>query len=200
MSAEHAPMPENEPQDELHETLSPNGDAEAAIAALQALVEQKETELATLKDQTLRALADAENSRRRAERDAQESAKYALTGFARDLVGVLENLQRAVASIPDTLKQEQPSVASLATGVEMTLHELLAAFEKHGIKRIDPLGQKFDHNLHQAVAQIPGTDAEEGTVVQVLQAGYTIHDRLLRPAMVGVAMKGEPAKHVDTKA
>ncbi len=200
MSAEPASMPENEPQDELNEAASPNDDAEAAIAALQALVEQKENDLATLKDQTLRALADAENSRRRAERDAQEGAKYALTGFARDLVGVLENLQRATGSISDTLKQEQPAVASLATGVEMTLNELLSTFEKHGIKRIDPMGQKFDHNLHQAVAQIPGTDAEEGTVVQVLQAGYTIHDRLLRPAMVGVAMKGEAAKHVDTKA
>lgn len=177
-----------------------NENAEAAIAALQALVEQKEAEIAVMKDQALRALAEAENTRRRAERDVQESSKYAVTGFARDLVGVLENLQRALGSISETLKQEQPAVANLATGVEMTLNELMHAFEKQQIKRIDPMGQKFDHNLHQAVAQVAAPDAEEGTVVQVLQAGYTIHDRLLRPAMVGVAMKGEAAKQVDTKA
>lgn len=202
MSAEHAPVPQEEPQElpeGANETIA-NADPEMAIIALQSALEQKEAELSALKDQALRALAEAENTRRRAERDVQESAKYATTSFARDLVSVLENLQRATASIPDTLKAEQPAVANLATGVEMTLNELLGAFEKHGIKRIDPMGQKFDHNLHQAVAQLPTPDAEEGTVVQVLQAGYTIHDRLLRPAMVGVAMKGEAAKQVDTKA
>ena len=195
-----APEPAPMPEDELPEDAIANDDAEAAIAALQALVEQKDNDLAALKDQTLRALAEADNTRRRAERDAQESTKYALTGFARDLVGVLENLQRALGSIPEALKSEQPQVATLATGVEMTLNELLVIFEKQGIKRIDPMGQKFDHNLHQAVAQIATPDAEEGTVVQVLQAGYTIHDRLLRPAMVGVAMNGAAAKHVDTQA
>lgn len=195
-AAEHAP----EPQDTLPEDITVNDDAEAAVAALQALVEQKDAEIAVMKDQALRALAEAENTRRRAERDVQESAKYAVTGFARDLVGVLENLQRALSSIPDALKQEHPQVATLATGVEMTMGELLSAFEKQRITRIDPMGQKFDHNLHQAVAQIATPDAEEGTVVQVLQAGYTIHDRLLRPAMVGVAMKGDAAKQVDTQA
>lgn len=197
MSAEHAPVPQDEPQD-VPEAM--NDDPEAAIIALQEALEQKESELGALKDQALRALAEAENTRRRAERDVQESAKYATTSFARDLVSVLENLQRATSSISDTLKAEQPAVANLATGVEMTLNELLGAFEKHGIKRIDPMGQKFDHNLHQAVAQIAAPDVEEGTVVQVLQAGYTIHDRLLRPAMVGVAMKGDAARQVDTKA
>lgn len=177
-----------------------NDSPEAAIAALQALIAQKDGEIAGMKDQALRALAEAENVRRRAERDVAETSKYAVTGFARDLVSVLENLQRAVESIPAQVKAEQPVVANLATGVEMTLNELLGAFEKHGIRRIDPLGQKFDHNLHQAVAQITTPDAEEGTVVQVLQAGYTIHDRLLRPAMVGVASKGETPKQVDTQA
>ncbi len=191
----------NMPEDALPEAQEiMNDDAEAAIAALQALVEQKETDLASLKDQALRALAEAENTRRRAERDIAESSKYAVTSFARDLVSVLENLQRALSSVPEQLKQEHAAVANLATGVEMTLNELLSAFEKQRITRIDPMGEKFDHNLHQAVAQIATPDAEEGTVVQVLQAGYTIHDRLLRPAMVGVAMKGEAPKQVDTKA
>lgn len=200
--SEAQPLPSDE-----HNTAAPeHTDAsatepspEAAVRALQALLDDKDKELAGMKDQALRALADAENTRRRAEREVGDMSKYAVTGFARDLVSVIENLQRAVESVPGELKQSQPAVASLATGVEMTLKELLGVFERHGIARIDPLGQKFDHNYHQAVAQIEGTDAEPGTVVQVLQAGYIIHDRLLRPAMVGVA-SGAPAKQVDTQA
>jgi molecular chaperone GrpE len=185
---------ENEP------TLPPEADPEAIARALQAVLEEKETEIAALRDQSLRALAEAENIRRRAERELADMSKYAVTGFARDLVSVLENLQRAVDSIPAELKQAQPAVANLATGVEMTLQELLSIFARQGIKRIDPMGQKFDHNFHQAVAQIETPDAEPGTVVQVLQAGYVIHDRLLRPAMVGVAASTAPAKQVDTQA
>lgn len=176
-----------------------NDDAEAAVHALQALLEEKDKEMAALKDQSLRALADAENTRRRTERELADMSKYAVTGFARDLVSVLENLQRAVDAIPAELKQSQPAVAGLATGVEMTLQELLGIFSRQGIQRIDPLGQKFDHHFHQAVAQIEAPDAEPGSVVQVLQAGYVIHDRLLRPAMVGVAAAGSAAQ-VDTKA
>jgi molecular chaperone GrpE len=127
-------------------------------------------------------------------------SKYAVTGFARDLVSVLENLQRAVDSIPADIKESQPAVANLAVGVEMTLKELLGVFARQGIQRIDPMGQKFDHNFHQAVAQIDTPDAAAGTVVQVLQCGYVIHDRLLRPAMVGVASAASAAKQVDTSA
>jgi molecular chaperone GrpE len=182
-----------EPQDE---TPGP----EAMARALQALLEEKEKELAAVKDQALRALAETENTRRRTERELADMSKYAVTGFARDLVGVLENLQRALDSIPEELAAREPAVASLYTGVEMTLKELLAVFARQGIKRIDPLGQKFDHNFHQAVAQIDTPDAEPGTVVQVLQAGYTIQDRLLRPAMVGVAATATPEKKLDTSA
>lgn len=178
--------------DEQNESGMPEGEnaeasPEAIARALQAVIEQKEAEIAALKDQALRALAETENTRRRGERELADMSKYAVTGFARDLVGVIENLQRAVESIPAEMKEANPAVKNLAIGVEMTLTELLGVFTKHGIKRIDPMGQKFDHNFHQAVAQIPTPDAEAGTVVQVLQAGYVIHDRLLRPAMVGVA-------------
>lgn len=172
---------------------------EAMVRALQALLEEKDKELAAARDQALRALAETENSRRRAERELADMSKYAVTGFARDLVNVLENLQRALAAISPEQKAADPSLANLATGVEMTMKELLGVFEKHGIHRLDPLGQKFDHNFHQAVAQIDTPDAEPGIIVQVLQAGYVIHDRLLRPAMVGVAA-GSQAKQVDTSA
>jgi molecular chaperone GrpE len=192
-----SPMTENvetapEPQDTAE--ASP----EAIARALGALLEEKEAEIAVLKDQALRALAETENTRRRAERELQDMSKYAVTGFARDLVSVLENLQRALDSIPAQMKEAQPAVANLAVGVEMTLKELLAAFNKQSIQRIDPMGQKFDHNFHQAVAQIDTPDAPAGTVVQVLQAGYVIHDRLLRPAMVGVA--AGVAKQLDASA
>lgn len=173
---------------------------EAVARALQAVIDEKDKELAALKDQALRALAEAENTRRRAEREQQETSKYAVSRFAGDLVNVLENLQRATSSIPETLRAEHQAVANLAVGVEMTLKELLGAFEKHGIRRIDPKGQKFDHQLHQAVAQMPDEAAEPGTVLQVVQAGYTIHDRLLRPAMVVVATRAETSAPLDTRA
>ena len=184
-------LPENEPP---VEQASP----EAIARAMGAVIEEKEAEIVALKDQALRALAETENTRRRAERELQDMSKYAVTGFARDLVNVLENLQRAVDNIPAELKETQPAVANLAVGVEMTLKELLGIFNRQGIQRIDPMGQKFDHNFHQAVAKIDTPDADAGTVVQVLQAGYVIHDRLLRPAMVGVA--AGVAKQVDVGA
>lgn len=174
-------------------TAGQTGECTDEVAALRL-------EVAALKEQVLRAMADADNIRKRARRDVEEAGKYAVTAFARDLVNVAENLQRTIDSIPTEQRAGDAALRSLAEGVELTLKELLSAFEKHGIRRIDPLGEKFDHNYHQAVVQIDSPDHEAGTIVQVLQAGYTIHDRLLRPAMVGVAKQGEPQKKVDTTA
>ena len=195
-TAPQAELPEETEAVAPHNTASP----EAINRALQALLEDKDKELAAMKDQALRALAEAENTRRRSERELQDMSKYAVTGFARDLVSVLENLQRALDNIPQELTSSQPAVGNLYTGVEMTLKELLGIFARQGIQRIDPMGEKFDHNLHQAVAQIETPDAAPGHVVQVLQAGYTIHDRLLRPAMVGVAAAASAEKKLDTSA
>ena len=197
------PMPISEP--ESAETATPEQTAaeaspEAMARALQALLEQKESELAAMKDQALRALAEAENTRRRTEREIADTSKYAVSNFARDLVNVLENLQRAVDAISPELRESQPAVATLATGVEMTLQELLQVFERQGIKRIYPVGEKFDHNYHQAVAQVEAAGVEPGSVVQVLAAGYSIHDRLLRPAMVSVATANHSSGALDTKA
>jgi molecular chaperone GrpE len=170
-----------------------NGEAEK-IAGLEA-------EVTKYKDQWMRAAAETDNVRKRAERDQQETSKYAITSFARDMVSVLENLKRASEMITPEARASSESMKTFAEGVDLTLAELLAAFERHGIKRIDPLHQKFDHNLHQAVVQIEHPDFEPGTVVQVVQAGYTIHDRLLRPAMVAVSKQGDDAsKKVDTSA
>ena len=193
-----AEMPEELPE----EIIAPAEQSPEAIArALQSVIEAKDAEIAALKDQSLRALAEVENIRRRAEREQADTSKYAVSKFAGDLVSVLENLMRATSSITEEQRESSPVFKNLALGVEMTQQELLSTFEKYGIRRIDPLGQKFDHQLHQAVAQIASADAESGTVVQVLQAGYVIHDRLLRPAMVGVATNATPGDAlVDEKA
>ena len=173
--------------------------ASAAVADLRSAA--LEQEAAKLRDQLLRAVAETDNVRKRAERDREETAKYAITKFAGDMVSVLENLKRASESIPADARSQNPQLATLGEGVDLTLKELLSTFERYGIQRIDPLGQKFDHNLHQAVAQVDHPDAAPGTVVQVVQAGYVIEGRLLRPAMVAVskAAPGE-AKKVDTTA
>ncbi len=159
-----------------------------------------EEENATLREQRIRALAEADNIRKRAQRDLEESAKYAVTGFARDMVSVLENLIRASESIPADVSAANELLKTLGEGVNLTLQELLNIFERYGIKRIDPMNQKFDHNFHQAVVQVESADVPPGTVIQVVQAGYVIHDRLLRPAMVAVSKPGEAPKKVDTTA
>ncbi|MDE0202676.1 MAG: nucleotide exchange factor GrpE [Rhodospirillaceae bacterium] len=147
---------------------------------------------AALKNQLLRALADAENTRRRAKKDVEDARNYAISRFAQDLLGVADNLGRALESIPADKRESDDAVKALAEGVEMTAREFETALGRHGITRIDPLGEKFDYNLHQALFETDQTDQPDGTVVQVLQTGYRIGDRLLREAMVGVAKGGTP--------
>jgi molecular chaperone GrpE len=159
--------------------------AEERLAAL-------ETELAEVKDRLLRALAEAENVRRRAQREREDTLIYAAAGFARDLLSAADNLRRALDSLPEEEVQDERA-KSLMRGVAATERELLSVFERHGIRRIDPKGERFDHNLHQAIFEAERADVPAGTVVEVLQPGYVLHDRLLRPAMVGVSKGGPKA-------
>ncbi len=145
-----------------------------------------------LKDQLLRAMADTENMRRRGEREAANVRKYGHTPFARDLVGAIDNLARAVDSAPDNLEILDETIKSLITGIQLSWTELQSVIEKHGIKRVEPLGEKFDYNLHQAMFEVPTLDQPSGVVLEVVQHGYVLHDRLLRPAMVGVSKASEP--------
>jgi molecular chaperone GrpE len=149
-----------------------------------------EAELAETKDRLLRALAETENVRRRFQREREDALKYAVSGFAKDLLSAVDNLRRALDSVPDSEVQNNRT-RSLLDGVAATERELLGALERNGVKRIDPKGERFDHNLHQAIFEAERPDVPAGTVVEVLQPGYVLHDRLLRPAMVGVA-KGGP--------
>lgn len=158
-------------------------------------------EIADLKDRLLRAVAETENLRRRADREKADAANYAMTAFARDLLSVGDNLRRALDSIPADADLGD-NAKTLVEGIEMTERELLNMLERHNIKKIDPLGEKFSHALHQALFEVPDTGKEDGTITQVMQVGYVIKDRLLRPAMVGVAKGGasEKVERVDTKA
>lgn len=147
-------------------------------------------EAAKLKDQLLRALAEVENVRRRSQKELAEAKRYAIASFARDVLSVTDNLSRALESIPSEARAQDELLQSLAEGVEMTARELAGVLERHGIREVNPLGEKFDYNFHQAMFETAATDQPDGTVVEVAQVGYVIGDRLLRPAMVGVAKGG----------
>ncbi len=163
-------------------------------------IAELEAQIVTLKDQWVRAVAETDNLRKRAERDQQETAKYAASGFARDMVNVMENVKRAAETITAEKREANELLKTIGEGLDMSVQELNGIFERHGVKRIDPMGEKFDHNNHQAVVQVVHPGAEAGTVVQVVQSGYIMHDRLLRPAMVAVAKADDAAKKVDTSA
>ncbi|MCY4405833.1 MAG: nucleotide exchange factor GrpE [Rhodospirillaceae bacterium] len=172
---------------------------EAAEAEEFAEDDEAESSDAALKEQLLRALADAENARRRAKKDVEDARNYAISRFAQDLLGVADNLGRALENIPADKRESDDAVKAIAEGIEMTAREFETALGRHGITRIDPLGEKFDYNLHQALFETAETDQPDGTVVQVFQTGYRIGDRLLREAMVGVAKGGtQPATDDDT--
>lgn len=153
--------------------------------------EQLVDELAQMRDQLLRAMAEAENIRRRASKEKEETARYAISNFARELLNVADNLRRAIESVSTDAAEHDPSTKALLAGVEMTESELLAVFMRFGIQKISPHGQPFDHNWHQAMLEIETTDHPAGHVTQVLQEGYKLHDRLLRPALVGVAKNNQ---------
>lgn len=168
------------------ETPSP----EAAPAPSPREVEL-EAEVLKLKDQLLRAIAETENVRRRLEQQAEDRGKYAVGNFAKDVLQVADNLHRALESIPTEAREGDPMAHKLAEGVELTERTFLSTLERYGIKRIESLGQRFDPHFHQAMMEIEDAAKPAGTVVLEMQAGYLIHDRLLREAMVGVS-KGGP--------
>ena len=173
-------------------------DAQSQTADYEAVVRLvKENE--EYKDRALRFAAEMENLRRRTARDVQDARTYAIANFAREMLQVSDNLTRALDAIPAEAKESgDAGFKALIEGVELTGRSMLAALERHGVKKLDPEGEKFDPNFHQAMFEVPNPDIASGTVVQVVQTGYVIGDRVLRPAMVGVS-KGGP-KHVAEPA
>ena len=163
---------------------------DAALAGALERIAELEAETGKLKDQALRALAETENIRRRSEREREDTAKYAISGFAKSLLDAADNLRRAIDAVPAGAVEADAALKTLVDGVAATERQLLAAFERHGVTRIEPVGETFDPNFHQAMFELPGTGKPAGTIVQVMQPGYVLQGRLLRPAMVGVA-RGE---------
>ena len=163
----------------------PAADAAAVIAALEA-------EKVELKDQLLRSLAEVENVRRRAQREREDGARYAVKPLAQDLLAVRDNLRRAIESVSAEAAEAEPQLKALLEGVIMTEKSLGEAFARHHVEVIDPLGEKFDPNLHEAMFEVPDPQQPAGTVAQVIEVGYRLHDRLLRAARVGV-FKAAPA-------
>jgi molecular chaperone GrpE len=178
-------MSESEPQPESEfPEAAPPPEPNAAV-----------DEVADLKDKLLRALAEGENIRRRAQKEREDTSKYAIANFARDMLAIADNLRRALDNAP-----KDGSARSFTEGVELTARELQAALERHGIRKLDPNGERFDHNLHEAMFEVPTDHVPSGTVVQVVEPGYMIHDRLLRPARVGIAKgSGGGPVSIDTR-
>jgi molecular chaperone GrpE len=157
-------------------------------------VEALAKEAADLRDKVLRTLAEMENLRQRTRREVADSKMYGITGFARDVLDIADSLQRTLDSVPaETRESADPLLKALIEGVELTERSLLNALEKNGVKKFDPLGEKFNPNFQQAMYEVPDASVPAGTVVQVVQAGYTIGDRVLRPALVGVSKGGAKA-------
>ena len=191
-----------EPQNEqTPETPAPET-AEAVVSS-DARIAELEAEIAKLKNDVLYAKAEVENTRRRLEQQAEDRAKYSVSAIAKDVLSVADNLRRALDSVPPAAREGNDMANTLTVGVEMTERELLATFERYGIRMVPAQGVRFDPNLHQAMMEVEDTTQPEGTVVMVMQQGYQIHDRLLRPALVGVSKggpKAPPGEQVDTKA
>ena len=164
-------------------------------------VENKNKEIQELKDQLLRSLAEGENLRKRTLKEIADAKKYSHISFVRDLVSSVDNLQRALESVPDDKSQLSEPIKNLVIGLEIIEKEMINSFKKHNISQISPLGEKFDYNLHQAMFEVPTNEKESGYVVEVSQKGYLLYDRLVRPAMVGISKKPEeePLEKNDEK-
>jgi molecular chaperone GrpE len=192
MSDDKKPIQETAPPD-----LGPESDdigveqLKSMIAALQGDLEKKSAELAAKHDIYLRAVAETENVRRRLEREKEEIAKYAIAKFAKDMLSIGDNFQRAIAAVPKDALETDPALKALLDGVVLAERDYRGALERHGIVMLDPVGQPFNPHHHQAVMQQENPDVPSGTVLQVYQVGYLLEDRCLRPAMV-VVSKGGP--------
>ena len=180
---EQSPAQENVIEDDKSESSDSEEDNNNEI------ISDLEQKVSDLKDQLMRTLADGENLRKRTLKDVEHSKKYSHISFVKDLVSSVDNLQRALEALPEDTSSLPEPIKNLIIGLEIVEKEIISTLEKHNVKQIDPLGEKFDYNFHQAMFEVPTNDNEPGTVVQVSQKGYILHDRLVRPAMVGISKK-----------
>ena len=194
--------------DDIHEGYDEDHAPAAEIGDFHAVIEALRAELAQAKDQTMRAMAEAENTRQRAKKDREDASKFAVSGFAKDLLDVADNLRRALDAIPTDLVEADVRMKNLIDGIEGTERQLLRSFEKNGIKKLEPLDEPFDPNFHEVMFESPAPDKPAGTIIQVIECGYVLNERLLRPARVGVAKDEgqggpdplDPGSQIDTEA
>ena len=178
----------NSKNENLEQNSTVANDTDADNEKQNELEENLRDEIEQLRDEKLRLLADMENLRKRSDRDRMDSIRYGNINFARDILSLGDNLSRALDAIPKDAEKTE-TITNLINGLRMVQREFTSILEKHGIKKIEALNQRFDHNFHQAMIEIESEEAEEGIVIQEIQSGYNMHDRLLRPSMVGVAKK-----------
>ena len=176
------------PTSEKDEQVSESPKEKEEEVSPEDLIEKLNEEISGLKDQRLRAIAELENFRKRAEKDQSDALKYGISNFAKEIINIRDNIERAQSSISEEAKNNE-AIKSVIEGIDLIAQSVVSTFEKIGIKKIESLNEKFDHNLHKAMMEIEDDDLEPGTIVQELIPGYTLHDRLLRPAMVGVSKK-----------
>ena len=211
-SEDHLPEPEHDPlspepaeaqteADPKIEQLHSPETQENTASADETTIEQLTSELAATKDKMLRIAAEAENTKRRALKDRQDAQKYANTSFAKSLLSVADNLRRALEAVPAELLESEPQIKNLIEGIEATERELLKAFEINQIKKIEPGDNEiFNPNFHEVMFETPGTGKPGGTIIEIMEPGYVLNDRLLRPARVGVAKEEEsPGGQIDQK-
>jgi len=182
------------PTSETKEQASEQDQETEKVETSEDIIDKLNEEISSLKDQRLRAIAELENFRKRAEKDQSDALKYGISNFAKEIINISDNIERAQSSIPEEAKNNE-TIKPVIEGIDLIAQSVVTTFEKIGIKKIESFNEKFDHNLHQAMMEIENDDLEPGTIVQELIPGYTLHDRLLRPAMVGVSKK--PKKNDD---
>lgn len=207
MTNDHEQMPEDMPENNA-ENASPEfaagnaaeGTAEPVADTPESVIAALQAEVADAKDKMMRALADAENTRRRAMKDREDASKYAVSSFARDLLDFADNFGRAIAAIPEELRADE-RIASIVQGIQAMDTQFANTMERHGIKKIEPLDEPFNPNFHEVMFEAPVPGKPAGIVIQVVEGGYVLNDRLLRAAKVGVSKgDGETAHQVDQKA
>lgn len=199
MQAERDSMNESDPDSPSEQIANDVGEVETEFASAEDQILALQAELAEAKEKTLRALAEAENTRRRAVREREEATRYGTSEFAREMLGIADNFTMAMGAMTEDMRQNQ-AFGPVVAGIEMTARQLQHALERFGVRQFNPEGKPFDPNLHEVFMQVENTGKAPGTITTVIQAGYTIHDRLLRPARVAVA-KGEiSTQKVDTTA
>ena len=185
----------SETEEQVSEEVKEKEEAEISP---EDLIEKLNEDITSLKDQRLRAIAELENFRKRAEKDQSDALKYGISNFAKEIINIRDNIERAQSSISEEAKNNE-AIKSVIEGIDLIAQSVITTFEKIGIKKIESLNEKFDHNLHQAMMEIENDDLEPGTIVQELIPGYTLHDRLLRPAMVGVSKKKKKDEEIADK-